>query len=80
MSGLPRAETLLDHATCSRRPGTKPELVKQPIQHRYTIREAKAGLQRHPLKVVDVLHARRPARPPLDLSAVVYIAERRGRQ
>jgi len=61
-------------------PGTKPGLVKQPIQHRYTIREAKACLRRYPLRVVDVLRARRPPRPPLDPWAVIYIAERRDRQ
>jgi len=52
------------------------ELVKQPIQNRYTIREAKAGLERHSLSVVDVLHTRRSPRPPLDPWVVVYVARR----
>ena len=59
------------------RPGAKPELVKQPIQNRSTIRGAKACLQRHGFSVAEVLHARRYPRPPLDPWVAVYVAQRR---
>lgn len=62
------------------RPPVRPELVQQPIQNRYTIREAKARLQRQGLQVVEVLHARRHPRAPLGPEAVIYVARRRDGQ
>jgi SAM-dependent methyltransferase len=58
------------------RPAAKPELVNQPIQNRYTTRDAKTRLQRNRLRVVDVFHSRRRPHTPLVPGAVVYVAER----
>jgi SAM-dependent methyltransferase len=59
-------------------PCAKAEFVKQPVQNRRTIREARACLERQPLRVVEVLHTRRSPRPPLDPWVVVYVAQRGG--
>jgi ubiquinone/menaquinone biosynthesis C-methylase UbiE len=56
----------------------KAEFVQQPIQNIYTIRDAKAHLERHGLRVAEVLHTRRSPRPPLDPWVVVYIAQTGG--
>lgn len=73
----PRPLLLLRWLGSRLKPTAKLELVKQPIQHRYTVRKARAHLERHPLRVVEVLHKRRYPRAPLTPEATIYIAQRR---
>lgn len=58
----------------TRRP--KAEFLPQPVQHRYTTRDAKARLECPGLRVAEVLHTRRYDRPPLEPWAAIYVVER----
>jgi SAM-dependent methyltransferase len=59
-------------------PGAKAAFLQQPIQNRYTTRDAKARLERPGLRVTEVLHTRRYFRPPLEPWAAIYVVERYG--
>jgi len=53
------------------------QIVKQPIQHEYTTRSARACLQRNGLKVVDVIHTRKnPSLPLIGHLVVIYVAQK----
>lgn len=70
----PKPIRLLRWAKARLQPGSRPGLVKQPIQNVYTIAGGKARLEDNALKVVDAIHTGRGPELPLDPWAVLYIA------
>jgi SAM-dependent methyltransferase len=56
-------------------PAPVPDFPKQPVQHRYTTRRAKARFQDNGFSVVDIIHTRKYPNLPLHAPyAVIYVA------
>ena len=56
---------------------TRPEFIKQPIQHRYSRRGAKAWFENNGLKVIDIIHTGRfPTLPLMGPWVVIYVTQK----
>jgi SAM-dependent methyltransferase len=72
----PRPLRLLRWATARLKRGSGPDVVRQPIQNVYRIREAQARLEDNGLTVRDVVHSGNGPDVPLDPWAVLFIASK----
>jgi SAM-dependent methyltransferase len=72
----PRPRQLLQWVRGRWQAGPRPDLVKQPIQNRYTIRGGRACLEANAFTVVEVIHTARRPEYRLDPWAVLYIAKK----